>query len=248
MVYYVYHYMKNMEFSGLFDFIVNSAKENLIVNLEYFVFIKFEDKLYVDCKMIGSIIMPFCDLEKYESLKIFYELSQLLIDNKNLVVEIGGYARQQYENDDKWFIDCAYLYENRDTSQKSVEKGNCYPYLYNINPCYLKDMDVHTDADIKGFTNKFNNMYGYSNLYFEERLTEYKNRIVDYNIKFIEEKINNITSSTSYEDIKNIGNLLELYKMDKMNSDIILLIYANLISPEGRKIYDPYISVLLSQH
>ena len=90
-------------------------------------------------------------------------------------------------------------------------------------------------------------MYGYNNLYFEKRLTEYTNRIVDYNIKWIEKEMGEITSSKSYKNIKNISSLLELYKIDEMNSDIVLMIYYNLIkNAKERSAYDPYVFALLS--
>ena len=240
-----------MEFSGLFDLVVNSAKENIIMSLEYFVFIRFDDKLYIDIKEIGSIIMPFDDLEKYESLKIYYELSQLLTNRKSLVVEIAGYAHGDYkiptlEKERSWFIDCVYLLEDYEANSKSISTGNYYPYLYNCNPYNLRDTEVSADVDIEGFYKIFNDMYGFNNGYFEKRLTEYTNRVIEYNINLIDEGLNEITSSRGFEDAKNIGILLELYKADGMNNDILHMIYENTISLNGRREYDPFILALLS--
>ena len=237
-----------MEFSGLYDIAVNSVKENIIENLEYFTFVKFSDKLYIDISNIGSIIIPFNDIVKYESLNIYYELSLLLIiKERNRIVEMVGYERSGVKNYNKWFIDCAYLFEDCKSKSKSIENGKYCPYLYNVNPQDLKDMDVSPVQDIEKFYNKFNNMYGYNNLYFEKRLTEYTNRIVVYNIKWIEEQMDEITSSKSYKNIKNISSLLELYKIDEMNSDIVLMIYYNLIkNAKERSAYDPYVFALLS--
>lgn len=236
-----------MEFSGLYDIAVNSVKENIIENLEYFTFVKFSDKLYIDISNIGSIIIPFNDIVKYESLNIYYELSLLLIiKERNRIVEMVGYERSGAKNYNEWFIDCAYLFEDCKSKSKSIENGKYCPYLYNVNPRDLKDMDVFPEEDIEKFYNKFNNMYGYNNIYFEKRLTEYTNRIVVYNIKWIEEQMDEITSSKSYKNIKNISSLLELYKIDEMNSDIVLMIYYNLISAKERLAYDPYVFALLS--
>lgn len=236
-----------MEFSGLYDIAVNSVKNNIIKNLEYFTFVKFSDKLYIDISNIGSIIIPFNDIAKYECLNIYYELSLLLIiKEKNLIVEMVGYERGGVKNYNEWFIDCAYLFEDCKSRSKSVENGKYCPYLYNVNPRDLKDMDVSPEEDIEKFYNIFNNMYGYNSSYFGKRLTEYTNKIVEYNIKWIEEEVDEITSSKSYEDAKNISSLIELYKIDEMNSDIFLMIYYNLLSAKERSVYDPYVFALLS--
>jgi hypothetical protein len=98
--------------------------------------------MYIDIENIGSIIMPYDQFINNEYLKKYYELSLLLMKNKNLIIEKNDYTRVI-----DWFIDCAYILN------KQVEKGTYYCYC-NINPYNLKKMNVSTDDDIEIFINK----------------------------------------------------------------------------------------------
>jgi len=77
-----FHYIPDMEFSGLFD-----ITHGRIIFLKYFLFIKFNDYIYIDIKSIGDVIMPFEEFRKNKLLKMYYELSLLLIENKNIIIE-----------------------------------------------------------------------------------------------------------------------------------------------------------------
>ena len=81
-----------MEFSGVFDGGFNHKnKRNSIVYNKYFLFIKYGDLIYIEIKNVGDIIMPFEELMKNKFLKIYYELSILLIENKHKIIEKSGY-------------------------------------------------------------------------------------------------------------------------------------------------------------
>ena len=154
------HYIHDMEFSGLFDII-----HGRILYIKYFLFIKFGEKLYIDSKSIGSIIIPFEELSKSKLLKMYYELSLLLIENKNMVIEkisnrdIGQNNYDLvYTEKREWFIDCAYFVENLLTNRKEIQKGR-YCCYYNINPNDLRNMEISTETQIDRF-NKTSEIMG----------------------------------------------------------------------------------------
>jgi len=52
--YVQYHHFNDMEFSGLFDY-----RHGQIIFIKYFLFIKFSNKIYIDIKGVGSVIMKY---------------------------------------------------------------------------------------------------------------------------------------------------------------------------------------------
>jgi hypothetical protein len=134
---YDYRYFNDMKFSGFYEF---SWSPNFVNT--YLIFIKFDNKMYIDIENIGSIIMPYDRFINNEYLKKYYELSLLLMKNQNLIIE-----KKDYTGVIDWFLDCAYILNKR------VEKGTYYCYC-NINPYDLKQMNVSTDYDIEIFINK----------------------------------------------------------------------------------------------
>jgi flagellar assembly factor FliW len=73
---------------------------------------------------------------------------------------------------------------------------------------------------------------------FKGLFENYTNMMLEYNIKLIEEKVDEI--SISQEDDKNFFNLLELNKKG-MNSDIFNILYTSVMSAKGQKKFAPYI-------
>jgi len=144
---YDYRYFNDMEFSGFYEF---TLSQDFID--KYFIFIKFNDnKMYIDIKNIGNIIMPYDQFINNSRLKKYYELSLLLMKNKNCIIEKNSNTEVK-----DWFLDCAYILNYPETNTKQVEKGNYYCYC-NINPYDLKKMDVSTYSYIQIFINKLLN-------------------------------------------------------------------------------------------
>ena len=233
--------MKDMEFSGVFDIGINHKKfHNNIVYYKYFLFIKFRDLIYIDIKNVGDIIITFTELMKHPYLRMYYELSLLLIDNKHKVIESKSMESCYiYPKDSNWFIDGVQYVEDFTTKVKKIEIGK-YCYYFNINPNDLKNMKVSNDTDIAGFNEVLYIRYGYEHgIIYKELFVDYTNLMIEYNIKLIEQDIEKI--SASQEDDKNFFNLLELNKKG-MNADIFHILYNSVISEKGQKKfkYNPY--------
>jgi hypothetical protein len=237
-----------MEFSGVFDASFNYKKsENNIIYLKYFLFIKYGDLIYIDIKNVGSIIIPFNELMKHKYLKMYYELSIMLIDNKHQIIEKiskdyyykGQYNNKIYNEERDWFIDSAYFIEDFTTKIKKVETGKYYHFC-DINPHDLRIMDVSNTKDIKTFYNVLYIRYGYEHgIILKDLIENYTNLLLEYNIKLIEGKIEEL--SASQEDNKNIINLIELNNKKGMNLDIFCLLYNTVISEKGKNKYANFI-------
>ena len=130
---YQYHYSDDIEYSGIYDF----SKDKLD---KYFIFIKFDNKnkMYIDIEGLGSIIMDYDQFTKNDDLKKYYELSLKLSNNKNYIIEKNHNIKVD------WFLDCAYIVENR------IEKGKLYCYC-NIDPNILKKMNISSHENIKKY-------------------------------------------------------------------------------------------------
>ena len=247
MLQYIYHYIKDMEFSGVFDAGTNPVRSGkTILYLKYFLFIKFRDLIYIDIKGVGDIIIPFEELMNHKYLKMYYELSLVLTENKNKIVEkrkaddrySGEYNHTIYKEERDWFIDSAYFMEDFSTKTKKVDSGKYYLY-YAINPNDLRNMNVSNAMDIAKFYEVLYIRYGFEqSRMFKELFEKYTNMMLEYNIKLIGEEVEKI--SVNQEDDKNFFNLLELNKKG-MNSDIFNILYISVISAEGQKKYAPHI-------
>ena len=249
MLQYIYHYINDMEFSGVFDTGTNpvrSGKTKTIIYLKYFLFIKFRNMVYIDIKGVGDIIIPFEELMKHKYLKMYYELSLVLTENKHKIVEkitadyryTGEYNHKIYKEERDWFIDSAYFTEDISTKIKKVDSGKYYLY-YAINPNDLRNMNVSNAVDIAKFYEVLYIRYGYEyGKMFKGLFEHYINMMLEYNINMIEEKVEKI--SISQEDDKNFFNLLELNKKG-MNSDIFNILYSSVMSTKGQKKYAAHI-------
>lgn len=233
--YVQYHHFNDMEFSGLFDY-----RHGQIIFIKYFLFIKFSNRIYIDIKGVGSVIMPFEDLVKNKLLKMYYEISLMLIENKNMAIERLDNRRYYYDfvytEKRVWFIDCAYFIEDFAAKTKNIENDH-YCCYYNINPYDLPNMPVSSRTLIDKFNLTF---LGYERLcYFQSKISNYTNLFVDYHAALIEKELDEITAFQ--EDKMNIIKLLVFFEKKGMNCDIFLVIYNKLISIDGNVKYSPYL-------
>jgi hypothetical protein len=235
-----YHYFNNMEFSGLFD-----ITHGEIIFLKYFLFIKFQDKIYIDIKGVGCVIMPFEDFLKNKLLKMYYEISLMLIENKNMIILRLDNRRHYYDyiytEKREWFIDSAYFVEDFSTRIKNIEWKH-YCCHYNINPYDLMNMQISS----KSLIDKFNFTFlGYEQIYyFQTKIINYTVLAIDYNYGLIEKELDDIC--TIQDDKINIIKLLTFFDKEGMNSDIFIIIYNKLISKDGNKRYSQYLVDLLN--
>lgn len=227
MLQYIYHYVKDMEFSGFYQAF---SKDNDYFTHKYFLFIKFRDLIYIDVFGIGAIIIPFERLLKYKYLRMYYELSTRLIENTHKVIEEkrSGF----YADEINWFIDTAYFVKH--DTRRTIESGK-YCCYYNINPNNLRDAHVSSEEDIATFFSKLKKRNRYEK---HRHFVDYTNLMLEYNIALIEREAESFACE---EDDKNINNLLALNSKEGMNEDVFRLLYSRVISKDGQQAYDPFV-------
>ena len=234
-----------MEFSGVFD--IGLHPKNRGNHIKYFLFIKFRDLIYIDIKAVGAIILTFEELTKHRYLKMYYELSLVLLENKHKIIEkktsnyyyTRDYNKTIYKEDREWFIDSAYFVEDFLTKIKKIETGKYYLF-YDINPNDLRNMKVSKAFDIARFHEVLNIRYGYEQgRMYKGLFVDYTNLMIEYNVNLIDKEVENI--SVNQEDDKNLVNLLELNKKG-MNADIFNILYNIVFSEisQSKLKYNPY--------
>ena len=255
---YNYHTIENVEFSGVIDkYQVFYTRNNGVPDMtttyvssiyDYHVFIKYGNKVYMDVKGVGDILISFTELQKNKYWKHYYDLSLMLTNNKHSVVEDLEYNSNYYDpyiykEKRYWSCNTAYIdgsYDDATKTKKVVENEcNCY---YRINPYDLENMKYTSQKDLNIFKKNYMARYEVRTKLFDKKSVYYYNLVLDYCINLMEKELNEL--SEFFEDKKNVINLVALNDKNGMNGDILKIIYDNLVSREGNKKYEYLITEL----
>ena len=222
-----YYTFTNVEFTGVVDIRHD--------NCDYHLFIRYEDKVYMEVKGIGEIVIPFAELQKNKYWEYYYNLSLMLANDKNLVAQELRYCSDYmdyliYETSRYWWIDNAFILgdELHQYGDRGIYEKATY---YNINPLDLEKMDYTSPEDLEIF---HMNYMSSSNIEdFERKCVAYNNLAIEHQTKNMEEMIKEIDELSAFfkdlEDKKNIVNLVALYDKKNMNIDMFMMIYKNLV-------------------
>jgi hypothetical protein len=184
-----YHTFANVEFTGVFDRIVNN---DLTYICYYHLFIKYGDIVYIEVKDVGEIVISFAELLRNRYLKYYYDLSLLLTNNKNIVSQDLKYSSeyndyQLYEEPRFWSIDTASIENDILFNQLKVISydDNCY---YKINPYDLVNMEYTSPEDLNIFETIYMMKYEFDNNTFENIGVNYYNLVSEYKASLIMKK------------------------------------------------------------
>ena len=209
---------------------------------DYHLFIKYGDKVYMDVKGVGDIVISFTELQKNKYWKRYYDLSLMLTNNKHFVVKDLEYNSNYcdpyiYKEKRLWAINTAYIDGSYDTKTKKVidNEYNCY---YSINPYDLDKMKYASQQYLDIFIKKYMMRYEVISKIFDKKISYYYAFVFDYCLNLMEKELEEL--SAIFDDKKNVINLAILNDKDGMNNDILMIIYNNIISDEGNKKYVPY--------
>lgn len=194
-----YHTIANAEFTGVFDSTVYTydniygGNPRIGYGCDYHLFIKYGDKVYMDVKRVGEIVISFAELQKNKYWKYYYNLSLVLINDKNLVIQDIEYNgdfpkynnnyldKQIYQDKRLWSIDTAFIECNINTKAKKIISSDdvCY---YKINPYDLEYMECTSQDDLYNFESLYMTQRELRNRTFDERSTVYKELAIEYRI------------------------------------------------------------------
>jgi hypothetical protein len=248
---YTYHTITNAEFTGVIDkykvygYVGNYGAPETFTECvssmyDYHIFIKYGDKIYMDVKNVGEIVITFAELQQNKFWKHYYNLSLMLSNDKHLVVQdleynSDFYDPNIYEGKRYWSCNTAYIDGECDTKTKKIVENeyNCY---YRINPYDLENMKYSSQKDLTVFKNIYNQRYEVRAKLFEKRSIYYSNIAIDYCASLMETELDEL--SVIFEDKKNAVNLATLNDKEGMNGDILMIIYNNLINTDENKKYE----------
>jgi hypothetical protein len=203
---------------------------------DYHLFAKHGDKVYIEVRNAGEIVMSFAELQKNKYLKYYYDLSLLLANDKHRLIkdeefnktynQIYGYTGGSvYKGDRVWSLETAYIDQSDLKNFKIIPSGNvCY---YKINPFDLEKMEYSTRQELERF--ELGYMNGLERVkYFVHIMGEsFKNIALEYQITRMEKELEEL--SVYFENKKHIFNLATLNSKYCMNDDILTKIY-NMVS------------------
>jgi len=217
---------------------------------DYHLFAKHGDKVYMEVKNVGDIVMSFAELQKNKFLKYYYDLSLLLANDKEIKNEaFNNFYDEAYDDDDDdeeayeytgnrdrvWSLDTAYIDLDIDQncnkeSYKIIPSGNvCY---YRINPFDVEKMEYASPQEIDIFERTYICRNEIRFGYFRNRNGIYKNLALEYQVSKMEKELDEL--STFFEDKKQILlNLAILNDKEGMNDNILTIIYNKLTNAEG---------------
>jgi len=254
---HAYHTVADVEFTGVYERIVDNFTTVFLgsVSDDYHLFIKFGDKVYMDVKGVGEIVMSFADLQQNKYWKYYYDLSLLLTADKNMAIEslhrkytswyidTGNYIDAEiYDQERFWSIDTSYIEYEVNTNAKKIrnnDQGICY---YNINPFDLVNMGCSTQEDLNTFRNIYMARAEITGMTFENKKMIYSEIEIDLTIAYIDEELNKLREF--FEDKKNLINLVAFNKKKEVDGDLLMVIYNNIVSSEGKNKYSKYIENL----
>ena len=235
-----HHHLPDMEFSAFFEKTTN-LRGDVLLSLKYFLFIKYKENIYVEVKNVGCVLMPFEELLKNKLLKMYYDLSLMLVKDKNQFVEKVSDEGNRiwdaeitdiYKGRRNCFVDTAYILNG----EVKTDKKYCY---YDINPYELFGMKVDTASGIEFYNYAFKARLGYEISSFEKKQNNYMNIVIGDVSTLMEKELDEI--SAIEEDKQNLIKLVKFYDSKKyMNCDLFEVIYNNLIRASDA--FAPYLA------
>jgi hypothetical protein len=185
---------------------------------DYHLFLRSGDKVYMEVRNAGEIVISFTELQKNKYWKYYYDLSLMLANDIHRLIkneafnkdydQIYGYTEGRvYTGDRVWSLDTAYIDQSDMKNFKIIPSGNvCY---YKINPFDLEGMKYSTKQELEVFELGYMNGLERVKL-FSSRSVIYKNIAMEYIMN---------------ENKKHILNLATLNAKYCMNDDILTKIY-----------------------
>jgi hypothetical protein len=252
----IQHKISNVEFTGVNNSLVYNFTNSLgyrdtRTTWWYHFFIRYGDKVYIEVRDVGEIIISFADLQKHKYLKYYYDLSLMLTNEKykNKVIQYHKYgsiyhSKQIYNEPRVWYFNTAYIETSMNTNETTIKDiGDiCY---YKINPYHLVNMEYNSQQELEIFNrNYIATLPEIINNVFDKRCIVYNNIAIDYQVSIMENELCEL--STYFEDKKNVLNLVALSDKDGINGDVLRIIYNHLVSPKENKRYSGIIDKIES--
>jgi hypothetical protein len=185
---FAYHTLSNAEFSAAFVRIVNN---DFTYQYKYHLFIRYGDKVYIEVKDVGEVVISYAELQQDRNLKYYYDLSLQLTNDKSMVVQdllySSEYNEYQLYNEVRFWSTNTALIENdihNNTLMVISYNDNCY---YRINPYDLVNMEYTSRKDLHNFRATY-----MANYEAEDMWNIYYNLAIEHQTDLIQNKFEEI--------------------------------------------------------
>jgi hypothetical protein len=222
-----YHAIANAECTGVFcqekykaySFRYNMPKSRVYRYGrmgDYHLFIRRGDKVYMEVKRVGMIVISYAELQQNKYWRFYYELSLLLAKDKHKVIKNDAFNKDydeiyDYTGNRTWSLETAYIDLDIDKNYKIIPSGNvCY---YKINPFDFDKMEYTSREEMKLFRQTYICRSDVILGYFQNKSVIYKNIAMEYILN---------------ENKKHIHKLAIINGKYCMNDDILTMLYNNV--------------------
>jgi competence CoiA-like predicted nuclease len=185
---FAYHTLSNAEFSAAF---VRSVNNDFTYQYNYHLFIRYGDKIYIEVKDVGEVVISYAELQQDRNLKYYYDLSLQLTNDKSMVVQdllySSEYNEYQLYNEVRFWSTNTALIENdihNNTLMVISYNDNCY---YKINPYDLQNMEYTSREDLHNFRATY-----MANYEAEDMWNIYYNLAIEHQTDLIQNKFEEI--------------------------------------------------------
>lgn len=197
-----YHTVTNAEFTGVYDRIVynftNNPGDNRIGSVNgYHLFIKYGDKVYMEVKGVGEIVISFAELQKNRYWNYYYNLSLELTNDKHMLFQHLKYSSdyldiQIYNEERLWSIDTTFIETSMNTKEtKIINDDVCY---YRINPYDIVNMEYTSQEEVDTFQRIYMTRAEIQNKVFDRKCVIYKNIVDEYKIKLMKKELDELST------------------------------------------------------
>jgi hypothetical protein len=228
-----YHSITNTECTGVFCQekyeaysyrynVPNSKVYRYGIIGDYHLFLRSGDKVYMEVRNVGEIVISYAELQQNKYWRYYYELSLLLAKDKHKVIKNEVFNKDyveiyEYTGNRLWSLDTAYIdldidKTNNNKNYKIIPSGNVV--YYKVNPIDLDKMEYTSRQGLELFRKIYICRSDVRMGYFLNRSVIYKNIATEYVMN---------------ENKKHIINLETLNGKYCMNDDILTKIY-NIVS------------------
>jgi len=201
---------------------------------DYHLFAKHGDKVYMEVKKVGEIVMSFAELQKNKYWKYYYDLSLMLAIDKEIKNEpFNKFYDEAYEytGNRMWSLDTSYIdldiEQNCKKTYKIIPSGNvCY---YKINPADVEKMEYSSQQGIDMFKRIYMCRVDVRSGYFINRSVIYRNIAIEYQVSKMEKELEELSVFFDYK--KDVINIIiaTLNNNYIINDDIIRMIIVNYL-------------------
>ena len=248
-----YHTVPGIEFSGVFCQQIYEARsyryndpDSMVYRIgimgDYHLFMRSGDKVYMEVKKVGEIVMSFDDLQKNKYWKYYYNLSLMLANDQHKVRKNSAFNKAydeiyEYTGERVWSLETAYIDldvdQNTKKTYKIIPNGNvCY---YRIDPVNLEGMEYTTPQKLDLFERMYKCRTDVRTGYFINRSVIYRDIAIEYRVSKMENELKEL--SAFFEDKKHAVNLEVLREKHEIDMDVLTILYNTLLTDEGNKKY-----------